>query len=161
MENIDQLEDQEYVTALGAVINSGLETYIQTVHTLEKIMNKIGYDRLVRVHRKYTPEVIKGLVSQEIARLIGRTHEMRDAEFLRNDELRSNGTPFVTRMQLLDNRKIDWCAREEARLTRLSRTFRVAPLHEWFDEVDYEAARKMGMSWIIKTKLDQIAIETL
>ena len=157
METVDEIEDKEYATALGAVVNSGPETCVQAVHTLESVVRKMGYDRLVRVHRKYTPEVVKGLVSEELGRLILRTREMRDAEFSRNDDLRSRGTPFVERMKLLDNRKIEWCDREEERLTKLSRTFRVAPVHLCFDEVDYEAAREMGMGWIIKTKLDQIA----
>jgi hypothetical protein len=100
------------------------------------------------------------MVADEIRWHIGSVRRIRDLEFARNDEARSRGTPYVERMKLLDAAKLEWCDREEQRLTKLLASFRVRPLPEWFDLADYDVAKSMGMQWIIRFSIDNIAISS-
>jgi len=158
MENAQEIEERDYRTALGAVANSGLKTYVSAIHTLENVVKIMRHNRVERASKGFTPKVLHKMVADEIKWLMARTREMRDAELLRNDEMRTKGTPFVERMKIINSRKIEWCDQEETRLSRLLSSFRVRPLAEWFDEVDYDAAKEMGMAWVIRLKLDSIAI---
>lgn len=155
---IEEQEGVEYITALGAVAAApdlwGLKL---AIHSLETVTKNMRHNRVERVSTKYTPEVLRQLVAEEIQWQIGSTREMRDAELQINDEQRARGTPYVERMKLINTRKIEWCDAEEARLRKLFSSFRVRPLSEWFDEVEYDAAKSMGMSWIIRTRLYSIA----
>ncbi len=156
-EQDEAIEEEAYVTALGAVSAAeGLKAQVEAIHSLENVTYFIGNNRVRRVSKKYTPQILRGMVSQEITWQIDRTRRMRDAEFLRNDELRSKGTPFVERMKLINQKKLDWCDQEEIRLTQLIKTFRVRPVEEWFGLVEYESAKRMGMAWVIKISLYKI-----
>lgn len=157
MENTDEEDKKEYLAALGAVSEAPKGMTLAAINRAEKMRAKLRHNRSGRVAKKYTPEVLKWMVSKEINWQIGRTRQMRDAQLEVNDEMRSKGTPFVERMKVVNQRKILWCDLEEERLTKLLKTFRVRPLAEWFDEVDYETAKEMGMGWIIRYKLDEIA----
>lgn len=157
---LEDSEDLEYRTALGAVASSITYQELKVaIHSLETVTKTMRHNRVERVSRKYTPEVLRRMVAEEIRWQAGRTHEMRNAELLINDEMRAKGTPFVERMKLVNSGKIQWCDQEESRLTKLLGSFRVRPLAEWFDEVDYETAKEMGMGWLIRFKLDEITKE--
>ncbi len=160
LQDLEASEDLEYRTALGAVTSAATREDLKVaIHSLETVTKTMRHNRVERVSRKYTPEVLRRMVAEEIRWQAGRTQQMRNAELLINDEMRARGRPFVERMKVVNDRKIRWCDQEEARLTKLLGTFRVRPLAEWFDEVDYETAKEMGMGWIIRFKLDEIIKE--
>lgn len=154
---VDETENQEYLTALGAVANAAPGDSLFAIHSLEAVVKKIGHNRLERVSRKYTPQVLHKLVNDEMLRQLLCVREMRDVEFVQNDELRAKGISFFERMKLINKNKIDWCDREELNLNKLLNSFRVQSLDEWFDGwIDYELAKSQGMQRIIGYKLYSI-----
>lgn len=152
-------QNQAYSTALRTV-EAADKPYdmLVAIHTLLTEKEKMRHNMVGRVSGKYTPEVLKKMVSEEIAQQIERTRALRDNELRHNDDLRSRGTPYSERVKMVNIRKIDWCDSEEKRLSALSHTFRVKPLEEWFSEVEYETAKSMGMAWVIRFWLEDIII---
>ena len=151
-----EIEEQDYRTALGAVANSGHKTVLEAIHTLENVGKIIWQNRVSRLEAAFPPSVLRQIAYKEIVFLLGRVREMREAEYAHNDDLRSKGMSFAERMKSISRSKIDWCDKEEARYMQMLQSFTVRPLREWFDEVDYDAAKSMGMSWVVRHKLDEI-----
>ncbi len=125
----------------------------EAIHSWEEAKRKLWDNDVQYIETRFPANVLYKMVVEESKFLLKRVKEMRDAEYALNDERRSKGIPYAQRMQLIDRSKITWCDREE---TVLTSSLKVRPLREWFDEVELELARKLGMRWIIKTKFNQI-----
>lgn len=119
---------------------------------LEEFMFKSD---LAKVEKRFTPEVLYGLVREALQGSLDFLQVYRDREYARNDELRSKGVPYVERIKQLNTARIEWCNQYEAQLRRDMRDFRVRPLQEWLGRFDLEQARERGMRWVIRFNLER------
>lgn len=114
------------------------------------------HNKLQRLEEHFTAERVAPMVREEAQRLLARTREMRDGEYAKVDELRAKHVPYKDRMRQFGASKVRWCEAEEERLAKVLQSPKVRPLSEWFDEVDYWAAKRNGMRSIIRLRFNEI-----
>lgn len=150
-------EEADVATAFKEVEAAvGVEAVKSAIHRYDGVCKIVWENRVRRTEQKFPPDILRKIAYKEMEFLLRRVREMRDGEYTRNDELRAKGVSFVDRMQQVNPRKIDWCEKEEVRITAMMRSFGVRPFREWFDEVDYLTARKNGMGYVMRFKLEWI-----
>lgn len=159
-EQQDSDEESDAITVLErAAAATTAKDMLRAIHSYENIVKALWDNRVRRAEARFTPEILRKVAYNEILSLLNRTREMRQEQYDLNDALRAKGVPYVERMKRIDRRKIEWCDKEEAKLSGvLGSPFRVRPLREWFEEPDYVAARKLGMPWVVRVRLGEIII---